>query len=57
MEKITREEAEYLRSKGRDADIHMSSRTKSSRGKRFYLTLSPKSGKLLRDYREGKGQS
>ena len=36
--KITREEAEYLRSHGRGNDIHISSATKNSRGKRYYVT-------------------
>lgn len=48
---INKEEAAYLRKNKRDADVHMSSRTKKSRGKRYFMTESFKSLKLLNDYR------
>ena len=51
MIKITREEAEYLRSRGRDNDIHISSATKNSRGKRYYVTQSRNTMQLLNKYR------
>ena len=40
-----------FRSAGRGEDVHMSSRSKKSRGKRYFLTESYKSMKLLNDYR------
>ena len=48
---ISKEEAHMLRDAGRDNDVHMSSRSKKSRGKRYFLTESYKSMKLLNDYR------
>lgn len=52
MIKITKEEAQYLRSNGRSGDIHMSSMTKNSRGKRYYLTQSKAAMQLLNSYRK-----
>lgn len=52
MIKITKEEAQYLRSNGRSNDIHMSSATKNSRGKRYYLTQSKAAMQLLTNYRK-----
>lgn len=49
---ITADEANMLRKKGRGLDVHMSSRSKKSRGKRYFLTESFKSLKILSDYRE-----
>lgn len=49
---ITKDEAFYIRSKGRASDVHMSSRDKKARGKRYYLTESFKSMKLLDEYRK-----
>ena len=48
---ISKEEAHMLRDAGRGSDVHMSSRSKKSRGKRYFLTESYKSMKLLNDYR------
>lgn len=48
---ITKDEAEYLVSKGRSHDIHLSSRTHKSGSKTRFVTESPKTMKLLRDYR------
>lgn len=52
---INKREAEYVRRHGREKDVHMSSMCKKSRGKRYWLTESPKSMKLLEDYRCGLG--
>ena len=49
---ITAYEGNMLRKKGRGLDVHMSSRSKKSRGKRYFLTESFKSLKILSDYRE-----
>ena len=51
MISISAEEAKMLREHGRGEDVHMSSRNKKSRGKRYFLTTSYKSMKLLNDYR------
>lgn len=51
---ISKDEAYYLRDHGRDNDIHMSSRDKKSRGKRYYATESFKTMKLLDRYRQKK---
>ena len=48
---ISKDEAEYLRSNGLWYDVHMSSRNKKSKGKRYYMTTSPKASKLLDKYR------
>ncbi len=41
-----------LRLMGRGDDVHMSSKEHKSRGKRYYATESPKTLKLLDEYRE-----
>ena len=51
MIKITKEEAQYLFSHGRGIDVHISSITKNSRGKRYYATQSHSTMKVLNDYR------
>ena len=51
MINISQAEAKYLRNNGRAHDIHMSSQNKKGRGKKYYLTESYKSLKLLNDYR------
>ena len=43
-----------LRENGRGHDVHMSSRNKKSRGKRYFLTTSFKSMKLLNEYRDSR---
>lgn len=52
MIKITKEEAFYLRSKGKAYDVHMSSKTHKARAKRYYLTESIGSLALLKQYRD-----
>lgn len=42
MISISAEEAKMLRDKGCANDVHMSSRSKKSRGKRYYATTSAK---------------
>lgn len=54
MISITGEEAKMLRENGRGHDVHMSSRNKKSRGKRYFLTTSFKSMKLLNEYRDSR---
>lgn len=54
MIKISADEAKFLRSKNRSQDIHMSSATHKSRAKVYYLTTSPKSMRLLEEYRNSK---
>lgn len=49
--KISADEAKYLREHGRSGDVHMSSQTKKSRGKRYYATESFKAMKLIAEYR------
>ena len=49
---ITRDEADMLRKAGRGNDVHMSSRQHKSRSKTYFLTTSPKSMKLLNEYRK-----
>ena len=49
---ITRCEAMMLREAGRGHDVHMSSRQHKSRSKTYFLTTSPKSMKLLNEYRK-----
>lgn len=51
MIEITQDEAKMLRENGRSEDVHMSSRTKKSRGKRYFMTESFKSKNILNDYR------
>lgn len=51
MIKISREEAQYLFANGRGVDVHISSITKNSRGKRYYVTQSHSTMKLLNDYK------
>ena len=48
---INKEEATYLRASGAFNDVHVSSRTKKSKGKRYYATESFKTMKLLDEYR------
>ena len=55
MIKISKEEAEYLRSKKRGFDVHMSSKTHKGRAKRYYLTESYKSLEILNKYRKERG--
>ncbi len=52
MIKISQKEAEYIRSKGMDYLIHISSATHKSRAKRYYLTEDKKAMRLIREYRE-----
>lgn len=52
MIQISQNEAKYLRSRGRAKDVHMSSITSKSRGKRYYLTEDYKSLQLLEQYRK-----
>lgn len=49
---ITKEEAKYLASKGRQSDIHISSRTHGSSKKSYFITTSPKTMKILTEYRK-----
>ena len=51
---ISANEAKILRKKGRGCDVHMSSRSKGSRGKRYFLTESFKSMKILNEYRNSR---
>lgn len=48
---ISKDEASYLRDHGRAEDVHMSSRDKKARGKRYYATESFKTMKLVQKYR------
>ena len=48
---ITKDEAEYLVSKGRAHDIHLSSSTHKSGSKTRFVTESWKTMKLLNEYR------
>ena len=52
MLKISRDEAQYLFSHGRGEDIHISSITKNSRGKRYYATQSYATMQMLNKDRE-----
>lgn len=52
MIQISKQEAFYLREKGRDKDIIVSSKTHHGKAKRYYLTESKASLKLLNKYRE-----
>jgi len=49
---ITKDEAKYLASKGRQDDIHSSSRTHGAKKISHFVTTSPKTMKLLLDYRK-----
>ena len=49
---INKKEAEYLRSKGRDHDIHVHNKTHKGNAKHYYLTTSFKSVDLLNKYRK-----
>lgn len=51
MIKINKNEAMYLRSMGRGKDITVVNVTHRSKAKRWYLTESPKSMDLLKEYR------
>lgn len=48
---ITKGEMDYLISKGRINDIHMSNKTHKARAKTRFVTESPKTMKLLTEYR------
>lgn len=49
---ISKSEANMLRSAGYSEHVHMSSRDKKARGKRYYATESFKAIKLLEKYRK-----
>ena len=49
---ISKDEAKYLASKGRQVDIHSSSRTHGAKKISYFITTSPKTMKLLLDYRK-----
>ena len=49
---ITAREAKMLRDRGRSEDVHLSSRSHKSSHKSYYLTTSPKSMKILNEYRK-----
>lgn len=49
---ITKKEAYYLRDKGRGKDIIVSSKTHNGKAKRYYLTESKVSLKLLDTFRK-----
>lgn len=49
---ITKDEMEYLVSKGRLNDIHLASATHKSGYKTRFVTESPKTLKLLEEYRK-----
>lgn len=49
---ITKKEAYYLRDKGRGKDIIVSSKTHNGKAKRYYLTESKTSLKLLDTFRK-----
>ena len=49
---ITKKEAYYLRDKGRGKDIIVSSKTHNGKAKRYYLTESKASLKLLDAFRK-----
>lgn len=51
MIKISKNEAEYLKSKNRGMDIHISSKSHKGKAKRYYLTESRKSLEMLNRYR------
>lgn len=51
MVKITANEAKYLREHGHGDEIHISSKTHKSRGKRYYLTENREPMRLLRNFR------
>lgn len=52
MINITQAEAKMLRDAGRGADVHMSSRQHKSKSKTYFLTTSPKSMRILNEYRK-----
>ena len=52
--KIEADEAAYLRENGQAFDVHMTSATHKSKAKKYYLTTSPRSMKLLDKYRKSK---
>ena len=49
---ITKHEAKYLASMGRRVDIHSASRTHGSKKISYFITTSPKTMKLLDEYRK-----
>lgn len=51
MIKINKNEALYLRSKGRGNDITVINTTHHAKAKKWYLAESPKSLRLLEEYR------
>lgn len=52
MIKINKEEAMYLRSRGRGRDIIVINATHHAKAKRWYLAESPKSMELLEQHRK-----
>lgn len=52
MVDITKHEMDYLISKGRKHDIHISNKTHSAKAKTRFVTESPKTMKLLSEYRK-----
>lgn len=52
MIKISKDEAEYMRSNKLGYLIHVSSATHKSRAKRYYMTEERKGLKLLAEYKE-----
>lgn len=52
MIKISRKEADYLRSKKLGYLVHVSSATHKGRAKRYYLTEDKKALYKLKEYRE-----
>ena len=49
---ITKEEAKYLASRGCQNDIHSASRTHGAKKISHFVTTSPKTMRLLMDYRK-----
>lgn len=49
---ISAREAKMLRDRGRSDDVHLSSRSHNSSHKSYFLTTSPKSMRILNEYRK-----
>lgn len=49
---ITAAEAKMLRDRGCGHDVHLSSRSHKSSHKSYFLTTSPKSMRILNEYRK-----
>ncbi len=49
---ISRAEADYLRKSGRGNDVHMANQRHKSHAKKYFVTTSPKTMRLLEDYRK-----